>query len=59
MKALSKTTLGFHTCSRTDVGIVMNEAELASLWRPCNGPFPGAAGDEIVLYWNGDQMLTL
>lgn len=27
-----------------------DDAELASLWRHCNGPFPGAAGDEIVLY---------
>lgn len=28
MKALSKTTLGFHTCSRTDVGIVMKHSLL-------------------------------
>lgn len=28
MKALSKTTLGFHTCSRTDVGIVMKQSML-------------------------------
>lgn len=28
MKALSKTPLGFHTCSRTDVGIVMKQSLL-------------------------------
>lgn len=28
MKALSKTTLGFHTCNRTDVGIVIKQSLL-------------------------------